>query len=140
MSHMFEKFKISSIVNKDVFNCFHTYHTPEHIKNWNFASKDWHCPNATSEFKEGGHFNYRMEAKDQSFGFDFTGTFDKIEEPNLIQYHIDDLREVVIRFEAQGNQTFIEVIIDAEKENSIALQKRGWQAILDNFKKYIESL
>ena len=137
---MFEKFTIHSTVNRNVFTCFHTYHTPEHIINWNYASEDWHCPNATSEFKEEGHFNYRMEAKDQSFGFDFTGIFDKIAEPTLIKYHMDDLREVVIRFEGQGDQTRIEVIIDAEKENPVALQKRGWQSILNNFKKYVESL
>lgn len=137
---MFEKFTIHSMVDRNVFTCFHTYHTPEHIINWNYASEDWHCPNATSEFKEGGHFSYRMEAKDQSFGFDFTGIFDKIVEPTSIKYHMDDLREVLIRFEGQGDQTLIKVIIDAEKENPITLQKRGWQSILNNFKKYVESL
>jgi len=137
---MFEKFTISSTVNQDVFTCFHIYHTPEHIINWNYASEDWHCPKATSEFIEGGHFNYRMEAKDQSFGFDFTGTFSQIEEPILIKYRMDDLREVVLRFEDKGDQTFIDVTIEAEKENPITLQKRGWQSILNNFKKYVESL
>lgn len=136
---MFEKFTIHAKVNQNIHTCFHTYHTPQHIICWNFASEDWHCPNATSEFKEGGRFNYRMEAKDHSFGFDFTGIFDKIEEPKWIKYHMDDHREVVIHFEAQGDQTSIEVTIDAENDNPIALQKRGWQSILNNFKKYAES-
>lgn len=136
---MFEQFTISTTVKKDTNTCFHTYHTPEHIKNWNFASDDWKCPSATSSFKEGGRFNYRMEAKDGSVGFDFTGTFDRIIEPSFIQYHMDDNRKVFIHFTDQENQTYIEVIIDAEEENSVALQKRGWQAILNQFKRYVES-
>ena len=137
---MFEKFTISAKVNKDINACFKLYHTPEHITKWNFASDDWECPKASSEFKVGGRFNYYMQSKDQSTGFDFTGIFDVIEKPTLIKYHLDDNREVEIHFNEQGNQTFIEVIIDAEKENSIALQKRGWQAILNNYKTYVESL
>lgn len=136
---MFEQFTISTTVNKDIHTCFHTYHTPEHIKNWNFASDDWKCPSATSSFHEGGRFNYRMEAKDGSVGFDFTGMFTKIVEPTYIKYRLDDEREVTLVFTDQGPQTFIECIIDAEEENSVALQKRGWQAILNQFKRYVES-
>ncbi len=137
---MFERFTISAHVNKDIKTCFKIYHTPEHIINWNFASDDWECPKASSEFKVGGRFNYYMQAKDQSVGFDFTGIFDVIEFPTLIKYHLDDNRKVEIHFKKHDNQTFISVLIDAEKENSLALQKRGWQSILNNYKKYVESI
>ncbi|MBU1093162.1 MAG: SRPBCC domain-containing protein [Firmicutes bacterium] len=137
---MFEKFTISANVNKDIESCFQMYHAPAHIKNWNFASDDWECPKASSEFKVSGRFNYYMQAKDQSVGFDFTGTFDIIETPTMISYHLDDNREVEIHFKEQGKQTYITVLIDAEKENSVALQKRGWQSILNNYKKYVESI
>lgn len=137
---MFERFTISAHINKDIESCFKIYHTPEHIRNWNFASDDWECPRASSEFKVGGRFNYYMQAKDQSVGFDFTGTFDIIKTPELISYHLDDNRQVEIHFKKQGNQTHITVLIDAETENSLALQKRGWQSILNNYKKYVESI
>jgi hypothetical protein len=41
---------------------------------------------------------------------------------------------------ANGNSTFIEERFEAENMNSRELQLSGWQAILNNFKKYIESL
>lgn len=38
------------------------------------------------------------------------------------------------------NKTIITVeTFEAETTNSIELQKEGWQAILDNFKKYAEA-
>lgn len=137
---MFEKFSISAHVNKDIESCFKMYHSPEHIKHWNFASDDWECPKASSEFKVSGRFHYYMQAKDQSVGFDFTGTFDIIETPTKISYHLDDNREEEIHFKKQGKQTYITALIDAETENSVALQKRGWQSILNNYKKYVESI
>jgi len=135
---MVKQFTIQAEIQKDIFTVWHTYHQPKHIVNWNYASDDWHTPRAESEFKVGGRFNYRMEAKDGSNGFDFTGTFDVIDEPNQIKYHLDDQREVVILFKKHKEYTHVEVIIDAEEENSVALQKRGWQAILNNFKVYVE--
>lgn len=137
---MANQFTIQALIHKDILDVWHTYHLPEHIKNWNNATSDWHTPHAKSDFQVGGRFNYRMEAKDGSSGFDFTGIFDVIEEPNVIKYHLDDQRVVLILFEKKENNTFVQVTIDAEDENSIALQKRGWQAILDNFKAYVEKL
>jgi uncharacterized protein YndB with AHSA1/START domain len=136
---MSKKFKISSHIKKDISTVWHTYHLPEHIIHWNHASDDWHTTTATSDFQVGGHFNYRMEAKDGSFGFDFSGVFEIIDEPNLIKYRLDDQREVKIAFHDHKDHTYVEIEIEAEDENSIALQKRGWQAIVNNFKTYVEA-
>jgi uncharacterized protein YndB with AHSA1/START domain len=137
---MAKQFKIEAHIQKDILTVWHTYHLPEHIMKWNHASDDWHTPDATSDFKIGGRFKYRMEAKDQSFGFDFTGTFLVIEEPYHITYQLDDQRYVTLTFREIDQDTFVEVIIDAEEENSLALQKKGWQSILNHFKFYVESL
>ena len=111
---------------------------PQHITQWNNASEDWHTPHAENDLKEGGRFTSRMEAKDGSFGFDFGGTYTLIETLKLIEYTLDDDRKVIINFTSQGNETTVVETFEAENMNSIELQKGGWQAILDNFKKYVE--
>jgi len=112
---------------------------PEHIIHWNNASPDWHTPKAENNMTEGGKFNYRMEAKDGSFGFDFWGIHDKIVFHELIENTLGDDRKVIIAFSGNGTLTKITETFDAETENSVDLQQQGWQAILDNFKKYTES-
>lgn len=77
-----------------------------------------------------------MEARDGSFGFDFSGVYDLIEKYRLIEYTIDDGRKVKISFKTENDITEITETFEAENENSIELQRTGWQAILDNFKNY----
>jgi uncharacterized protein YndB with AHSA1/START domain len=116
-----------------------TYWTrPEHITKWNFASPDWHCPRATVELKVGGKYCARMEAKDGSFGFDFDVIFDEVTELKRLSYTMEDGRKVTTNFQSQGNSTLVTTLFDAEKENSVELQRNGWQAILNNFKTYVE--
>lgn len=112
---------------------------PEYIKKWNNASDDWHTPNAENDLKAGGKFLSRMEAKDGSFGFDFGGVYDVVKENEYIEYTIGDGRKVKIHFSGNGNETKVVETFEAESMNSIEMQKAGWQAILDNFKKYVES-
>ena len=112
---------------------------PQHITQWNNASEDWHTPHAENDLKEGGRFTSRMEAKDGSFGFDFGGTYTLVETNKQIEYTLDDGRKVSINFTRQGNETTVVETFEAENMNSIELQKGGWQAILDNFKKYVEN-
>ena len=112
---------------------------PQHITQWNNASEDWHTPHAENDLKEGGRFTSRMEAKDGSFGFDFGGTYTLVETNKQIEYTLDDGRKVSINFTSQGNETTVGETFEAENMNSIELQKGGWQAILDNFKKYVEN-
>lgn len=113
--------------------------SPEHIIHWNNASDDWHTPKAVNDLRPNGKFNYRMEAKDGSFGFDFEGTYATVKNNELIEYSLDDARKVQIRFESADNKTVITETFNPENENSLELQQTGWQAILDNFKIYTES-
>lgn len=132
------KITISTQINSSVEKVWEYYNSAAHIVHWNFASNDWCCPSANVDLKPGGSFNVRMEAKDKSAGFDFTGTYTNIEEYKLVQYKMSDGREVKITFEESGGKTKIEITFDAEDENSIELQQQGWQAILNNFKNYVE--
>ena len=112
---------------------------PEHITKWNFASDDWHTTRAENDVRVGGNFSCRMEAKDGSFGFDFGGTYDAVQPNKYLEYTIGDGRKVKVNFTSKGDTTEVVESFEAESENSVELQKGGWQAILDNFKKYTES-
>ncbi|WP_316931032.1 SRPBCC domain-containing protein [Flavobacterium rivuli] len=107
---------------------------------WSFASDDWHTTKAENDLRVAGTFSSRMEAKDGSFGFDFEGVYDEVETNKLIAYTLGDGRTVKIKFTDTGNETHIAETFEAETVNSEELQREGWQAILDNFKKYTESL
>jgi uncharacterized protein YndB with AHSA1/START domain len=111
---------------------------PVHIVKWNNASDDWHTTRATNDLKVGGKFLSRMEAKDGSFGFDFEGTYTSIEPKKKIEYKIADGRKVAINFINQNGRYKIVSDFEAEEENPLEMQKGGWQAILDSFKKNVE--
>ncbi len=113
---------------------------PEHIINWNFATDEWHCPSAVNEFKPGGKFVWRMEAKDGSMGFDFSGIYENIILNKRIAYKLDDDRQVTIYFSELAQGTKVIETFDPENNNPIDIQREGWQAILENFKKYAEAL
>lgn len=113
---------------------------PEHIINWNFASDDWCAPRASNDLKVDGTFSYRMEAKDGSFGFDLNGTYTNVKPLELIEFSLEDDRKVSILFESKDNETHIIQTFEAENQNPIELQQNGWQAIMNNYKKYAESL
>lgn len=111
---------------------------PKHIIHWNNASEDWHTPRAENDLREGGRFLSRMEAKDGSMGFDFAGIYNKVRQNKLIEYTMDDGREVRVSFVSGGNKTTITTIFQAEEMNPIEMQQNGWQAILNNFRDYVE--
>lgn len=111
---------------------------PFHIEQWNNASEDWHTPEAENDLRAGGRFRSRMEARDGSKGFEFSGEYTKIEPLHQIDYTLDDERTVQIKFVSEGEKTTITESFEAETTNSLELQKSGWQSILDNFKKYAE--
>lgn len=136
---MFEKIYIETKINAPVEIVWSLYTKPEHIVNWNNASEDWHTPKAENDLRVGGSFLSRMETKDGSAGFDFTGTYNKVEQYELIEYTMDDGRKVAVTFAESGNETDVRVTFDAETSNSIEMQRQGWQAILDNFKSYVEN-
>jgi uncharacterized protein YndB with AHSA1/START domain len=113
---------------------------PAHIIHWNFASEDWHCPMAENNLTKDGSFCYTMAAKDGSVQFDFKGQYQAIEPMKTIEYVIEDGRRVRIEFEVLNESiTFITEHFEPEQIHSAELQQQGWQAILNQFKKYAES-
>jgi len=130
---------IAAMVNAPVEKVWELWSDPEHIVKWAAASDDWHTTKAENDLREGGAFTSRMEAKDGSFGFDFGGVYDAVKPNKLIAYTLSDGRQVEIIFERDGKTTHITQHFEAEGTNPIEMQRGGWQAILDNFKKYTEA-
>lgn len=129
---------IKAIIHEPIEKVWKFWTEPEHIKKWNSASEDWHTTAAENDLRTGGKFFSRMEAKDGSFGFDFGGVYDEVKLHEVIAYTLGDERKVKITFECHENKTEVIEIFEAESENSIEMQQAGWQAILDNFKRYTE--
>lgn len=131
---------VETTVKASVEKVWEVWTMPEHIVKWNNASADWHTTRAQNDLRAGGKFLSRMEAKDGSFAFDFEGTYEEVKTNELISYSIGDGRKAKIIFIAEDNETKVVETFEAENQNSIEMQRGGWQAILDNFKKYTESL
>lgn len=129
---------VKTIINAPVEKVWECWTDPKHIIHWNNASDDWHTPRAKNDLRVGGQFLSRMEAKDGSMGFDFFGQYTKIKKYKLIESTLGDIRKVQVHFDTDGNETLVTEVFEAELENSIEMQKMGWQAILNNFKKYTE--
>jgi len=130
---------VKSSINAPVKKVWEYWTKPEHITQWNNASDDWHTPWAKNDLRVGGRFSARMEARDGSMGFEFGGTYDAIQSNEFISYTIDDGRKVEVTFTSQGDMTTVTENFEAEETNSIEMQQGGWQAIMDNFKKYTEA-
>ncbi len=130
---------IEATINVPIGKLWEYWTEPAHITKWNNASPDWHTPRAENDLRVGGKFTSRMEAKDGSFGFDFFGFYDEVKMHQVIAYTLGDGRKVKIVFSTQGKITKVVETFEAENENPVEMQKGGWQAILDNFKKYAES-
>lgn len=113
--------------------------TPNHITKWNTASEDWHTPFAENDLRVGGKFTSTMASKDRKMSFDFEGTYTDILQNEIIKYEMADERYVEILFIENGEEVTIKESFDPENESSEELQRAGWQAILDNFKKYVEN-
>jgi len=127
-------------VNAPLSKVWECWNAPEHIVHWNFANDDWHSPKAENDFHVGGKFTYTMAAKDGSFSFDFWGIYTEIYDQNSLAYSLGDDRKVKVTFEDKGGRTQVTETFDAESQNPVEMQQAGWQAILNNFKKYVESL
>jgi uncharacterized protein YndB with AHSA1/START domain len=133
------RISVESVVNAPVEKVWKFWNQPEHITQWCSASDDWHVPTTSNDLKVGGNFSTRMEAKDGSFGFDFGGVYDEVKTNELIEYTMGDGRKVEVHFTANGNETSIVETFDAENTHSVEMQQGGWQAILNNFKRYTEA-
>ena len=126
-------------INAPVDKVWKFFSEPEAIKKWSFASDDWHTPHAENDLREGGKFKNSMAAKDGSFSFDFEGVYSTVKENEVIDYGLADGRQVHITFTPEGSITKVTETFDPETINPIEMQKSGWQAILNNFKKYVEA-
>jgi uncharacterized protein YndB with AHSA1/START domain len=133
------KITVQITVNYPIEKVWKIWTSEEDIKQWNNASDDWHTSKAEINLVVGGTFSSRMEAKDGSFGFDFSGKYTAVKTNELIAYTMDDHRTCIINFKNIGNETLIIQTFEAETENPIEMQEFGWQAIMNNFKKYAES-
>jgi uncharacterized protein YndB with AHSA1/START domain len=130
---------VETTVNAPIQKVWDYWTKPEHITKWNAASDDWHTPWAENELKVGGKFKARMEARDGSFGFDFEGTYNDVQDQKYLEYTIADGRKVQVSFSSLAEATKVVETFEAEDTHSIEMQKEGWQAIMNNFKKYAES-
>lgn len=129
---------IEATIQANIQKVWDCYTQPQHITQWNFATADWQCPSAENDLRVGGKYRARMEAKDGSWGFDFEAIYDSISPLESFSYTMPDQRKVQVNFQAGTDECKVVITFDAETENSIELQRGGWQAILDNFKKYVE--
>ena len=134
------KIKVEVLVNAGLEEAWKRFTQPEHIVNWNAASADWHCPAARNELKAGGTFSYRMEARVGSMGFDFSGKFIAVEPLKHLSILLDDNRTLEVWFEEQIGGVRVTEELEAEQENEPELQRLGWQAILDAYKRYCEGM
>jgi uncharacterized protein YndB with AHSA1/START domain len=131
---------VKTIVAAPIEELWKIWTSPEHIVKWNNASDEWHTPAAENDLREGGKFVYRMEAKDGSSGFEFSGVYEKVVPNSIIVYLLEDKRRVSVTFEQDDKGVLVTETFTPEQLNSVDMQQAGWQSILDNFKKYSEAL
>ena len=130
---------VSAEINAPVEKVWKFWTTPDDIIQWNSASDDWHTLRAENDLRVGGKFNARMEAKDGSMGFDFEGEYVNVIINQKIEYVLGDGRKVKVVFTVLSDRTEVVETFETENKNPIQMQRDGWQAILDNFKKYVEA-
>jgi uncharacterized protein YndB with AHSA1/START domain len=130
---------VRATIYSSVKKVWELWTTAEHVKNWNFASENWCCPEAENHLLVGGEFHYLMSAKDGSVSFDFWGTYQNIELEKQIDILLGDGRKMKVTFEDFEDIVIVTEVFEPEKVNPIEMQQSGWQMILDNFKKYTET-
>lgn len=132
------KITVEALVAAPIHDVWHAWNNPDDIKQWNAASDDWHTTKSDADLRVGGHFSSRMESKDGKMGFDFAGTYNKIIDHELIESGFGD-RVLVVEFTPGPEGVTVRETFDTETTYSVEQQTQGWQAILNNFKKHVES-
>lgn len=135
MAHIITVHVVVAAPIPDVWQCW-TH--PDHITGWSFASDDWEARNPEVDLRVGGRFTTTLGAKDGSASFDFSGVYTKVAAPHTIEYTLDDGRWVSITFADTAAGVLVTERFEAETIHSVELQQAGWQAFLENFKKYVE--
>lgn len=131
---------IETLIEESIDKVWDFWTTPAHVMNWNNATSDWHTPKAENDLRVGGQFTFTMASLDGSMAFDFTGTYTSVIHHKKIAYTLADERKVVVEFKPMDNGIVVTESFEAENVNSLELQKSGWQAILNNFKRYAEEI
>lgn len=135
-----EPITINITILKPVNQVWDYFYIPKHIVKWNFTTPKWHCPKAVIDFREGGKFDYRLECKDKSFGYNFSGTITEIKDQEHVKSQLDDGRLIEVHFRAiDPNTTEVTQIFEPEEQYSRQMQRDAWYAILNNFHKYVEN-
>ena len=132
------KITVETVVKAGLPQVWDAWNNPADIKQWNSAQADWHTTRSTVDLREGGKFTARMEAKDGSAGFDFEGTYTRVVPHKTVEYRMSDGREVTVEFAERAGSVVVRETFDPETENPPELQRQGWQAILDNFRRHVE--
>ena len=130
---------IETTVRAPLDRVWAVWNDPHAIEQWNAATPEWHTPRASVDLREGGKFCSRMQARDGSAGFDFEGIYTRIEPQRLIEYVMSDGRTVRVEFIDGANGVTVRETFDAEDTHTAKQQRQGWQAILDNFARHVES-
>lgn len=133
------KITVETVVDAERTAVWNAWNDPADIEQWNAAQDDWHTTRSSVDLREGGRFQSRMEAKDGSAGFDFEGVYTRVVPEEAVAYRMSDGREVEVRFEEHARGVLVRETFDAETENPPELQRAGWQAILDSFRRHVES-
>jgi len=134
-----KKITVETSIDAPIETVWEYWSQPVHINKWYFASDDWEAPEAENDLREGGKFKTRMQAKDKSAGFDFSGSYTAVKELESVEYDLDDGRHVKVEFKQSSQGVKVTTTFDPEDTNPFDLQRQGWQAILDNFNKYVMS-
>jgi uncharacterized protein YndB with AHSA1/START domain len=135
-----QKITVQTLIDAPVSKVWTIFNAPEHITQWATASEDWHTPSSENDLRVGGSFRSTMAAKDGSFSFEFGGVYTKVDPERYIEYNMSDGRNVSVTFAEEGDSTSVVEVFDAESTNPIEMQQFGWQAILNNLKKHVESV
>jgi uncharacterized protein YndB with AHSA1/START domain len=132
------KITVETLVRAPIARVWQAWTTPADIRQWNAASDDWHTPRASVDLREGGTFSSRMEARDGSMGFDFAGTYTRIDAPHLIEAAFGD-RTLRVEFVPGAEGVTVRETFDAESTHPVEQQRQGWQAILERFARHVEA-
>ena len=133
------KVTVETVVRAKLNKVWEVWNDPADIRQWNTAQDDWHTTRSSVDLRDGGRFLSRMEAKDGSQGFDFEGTYTRVVPQKAIEYQMSDGRQVQVEFIERDGDVVVKETFDAETENTPELQRAGWQAILDNFRRHVEA-
>lgn len=128
--------RIETTLQQSVAEVWDFWTSPEHIMQWNFATPAWCCPHAENDLQTGGTFTFRMEAKDGSMGFDYSGNYLEVTRFESIHSQLEDGRKVSVHFHPVPEGTRLIQIFEVEDQNTLEQQRSGWQAILDTFQTY----